>query len=259
MYNQFQIREIFHLEFLRWFNREVESTCYALKGGVNLRFFFKSFRYSEDIDLDIHNIKVHILRDLVMGIFCAKSFQDNLKPYAINRIIPPDITKAKQTETTQRFKVHLITSAGEELFTRIEFSRRGMRGGVVIQPVSDNILRSYKLPPLLIPHYDIQSAVMQKICAISSRSAIQARDILDLYVLSSQWRDIEPGGLETIGRDKFNRAYERVFEVKFEQFRDTVLSYLMPEEQGIYNSSSSWDEVKLKTASFIDELRRQYA
>jgi predicted nucleotidyltransferase component of viral defense system len=211
------------------------------------------------MDLDIHTIGVGILRDLVMGIFCAKSFQYNLIPYTITRVIPPDITKAKQTETTQRFKVHLITSSGEDLFTKIEFSRRGMRKGVVTQPVSDIVLRSYKLSPLLIPHYNIQSTAMQKICAISSRSVIQARDILDLYILSSQWKDVEPEGFKMIGKDKLIKAYERVFEVKFEQFRDTVLSYLIPEEQGIYNNPSSWDEVKLKTANFIDELRRQYA
>jgi len=49
MYNSLQQREIFHLEFLRWFGRKADPKHYALKGGVNMRFFFGSIRYSEEI------------------------------------------------------------------------------------------------------------------------------------------------------------------------------------------------------------------
>lgn len=253
MYNQLQIREIFHLEFLRYFGRKVKAAFYVLKGGVNLRFFFNSFRYSEDMDLDIRDVGVQVLRDLVMNILTSKSFQDSIMVHTIERVIPPDIKKAKQTETTQRFKVHLITSSGKDLFTKIEFSRRGMGNGVVVQPVSDIILRQYKLPPLLVPHYNIQTAVIQKICAISSRSVIQARDVFDLYILSSQLEGFE---VEVINKDKLRKAYEKVFEVSFEQFRDTVLFYLTDEDKDMYNTAGLWDEVRLKVANFINRLRR---
>lgn len=210
------------------------------------------------MDLDVQDIKVHILSDIVMEILNAKSFHLDLKSYSINKIIPLDIAKAKQTETMQRFKIHLITSAGEALFTKIEFSRRGIIEGVFVQSVSDNILRLYRLPPLLIPHYNIQSAVIQKISAVSSRSVIQARDILDLYLLSSQWEDIELK-LGDAWKDRFKKARENVFEVTFEQFRDTVLPYLTDENINVYKTASNWDEVRLKTANFIDELRKRYA
>mgnify|MGYP001601104310 FL=1 len=49
VYNSLQLREIFHLEFLRWLGRKVKPDYYAIKGGTNLRFFFQSFRYSEDM------------------------------------------------------------------------------------------------------------------------------------------------------------------------------------------------------------------
>ncbi|MDD4955835.1 MAG: nucleotidyl transferase AbiEii/AbiGii toxin family protein, partial [Candidatus Omnitrophica bacterium] len=123
IYNQLQLREIFHLEFLRWFGKRINPRNYALKGGVNLRFFFNSFRYSEDMDLDISGIRINSLKDEVMKILTALSFSETLKSFGIEKIVPPDISKAKQTQTTQRFKVHLLTSAGEDLFTKIEFSR----------------------------------------------------------------------------------------------------------------------------------------
>ena len=255
--NPLQLRELFHLEFLRWFNRKIEAEYYALKGGSNMRFFFKSVRYSEDMDVDAIKVDVHTLRDVVMDILKNRNLQDSLRPFGIVRVVPPDISRAKQPRTTQRFKVHLFISSGEELFSKIEFSRRGFKGNIVVQPVSDVILRVYKMPPLLVPHYDITSTALQKIGAIASRSVIQARDIFDLFILSSQCGDAElkKGDLSIEILDK---AYENVFEISFERFRDTVVSYLSLEDRTIYNSSSVWDEVKLKVASFIDILRKKY-
>ena len=93
---------------------------------------------------------------------------------------------------------------------------------------------------------------------ISTRSVIQARDIFDLYILSSQHKPLKTEEIKT-NDAKLTQAYENVFEVSFEQFRDTVVSYLSPEDQTLYNSLSLWDEIKLKAANLIDELRRQHA
>ena len=255
-YNSLQIREIFHLEFLRCFCRKIKAASYALKGGSNLRFFFGSFRYSEDMDLDIRDIAVDVLKDTVMKILKTSSFHDMLKPFGVQRVVPPDMDRAKQTQTTQRFKIHLVTDAGEDLFTKIEFSRRGFEGSCNVQPVSNTILRAYKLAPLLVPHYGIQSAVIQKTSALAGRSAVQARDIFDLYLLSTQWDPFEKSDAE-INKVYFKKALENVFTINFEQFRDTVVSYLSPEDQPTYNTPSLWDEIQLKTSHFIEELQKK--
>ncbi len=262
IYDSLQLREIFHFEFLRWIGKKIKAENYVLKGGVNLRFFFNSFRYSEDMDLDIRGVNVNILKDIVMKILETPSFTDTLNPFGIERIIPPDISRAKQTETAQRFKIHLITSSGDDLFTKVEFSRRGFQGEALIQAVSDVISRSYKMAPLLLPHYEIQSAIMQKIAALASRSIIQSRDVFDLYILHSQYsyaksRQIKK--LDKLDIDKFKKAQDNIFEISFKQFRDTVLNYLAPEDQAIYKTTVSWDEMKLKVANFIDELKEKHA
>lgn len=95
IYNYLQLRELFHLEFLRWFGRKVKAIFYALKGGTNLRFFFNSFRYSEDMDLDIQRLELETLKGRVMAILQSSSFQDILKTYGIERIVPADINRAK--------------------------------------------------------------------------------------------------------------------------------------------------------------------
>lgn len=253
-YNPLQLREVFHLEFLRCLGRAIKAENYAVKGGVNLRFFFKSFRYSEDMDLDARLISVFRLKESVMKILGNRAFLDNLKTFGITRIVAPDACKAKQTETTQRFKIHLISSSGEDLFTKVEFSRRGFTGNAVVQAIDESILRAYKMAPLLAPHYDSMSAAVQKIRALASRSAVQARDAFDLYILRSQC--VSGSSMaEGVDAGAISKARERIFEIGFEQFRDTVVSYLSAEDQAVYNSPERWEEVKLRAAQFIEEAR----
>ena len=256
MYNSLQLREIFHLEFMRRFSRTIKKGKYAIKGGTNLRFFYQSFRYSEDMDIDISGLDIMTLKESVMKILELSSFQDSLRPFGINRIVPPDIAKAKQTETTQRFKIHILNSAGEDLFTKIEFSRRGFKGKIAVEPVRDTILRPYKMLPLLLSHYDVKSAIIQKINALATRTVIQARDIFDLYILKTQISGSEICKIKTSAID-IKKASKNIFEIGFEQFRDTVLLYLSDEDRAEYNSGSNWDEMKLSTAILLDEIGKR--
>jgi predicted nucleotidyltransferase component of viral defense system len=258
-YSELQIREIFHLEFLRFFGRKIKPIFYTLKGGVNLRLFFNSMRYSEDMDLDVEGLRVHVLKDCVMGLLQMPAFKESLQSFGIDRIIPPAIGRAKQTETTQRFKIHLITSAGLDLFTKIEFSRRGMSGETVIQAPSETILRAYKITSMPVPHYDIYSALTQKIGALAGRSMIQARDIFDLYILNSQFDPKSAKRSMRMEKGLLLKAHENIFDVKFKVFRDTVVSYLAPEDQPVYNNPSAWEEIQLKTAGFIKEVGEEDA
>ena len=254
LYTPLQLREIFHLEFLRWLSKKIRTDFYVLKGGVNLRFFFKNIRYSEDMDLDVQGIGVERLKDIVMNILNSSLFQNNLKIFGIEKVIPPDIIKAKQTQTTQRFKIHLITTRGEDLFTKIEFSRRGFKGEISIEPVPEYILREYKITPVIVPHYDIYSMVIQKIEAIARRNIVQARDIFDLYVLSSQYDESADKRKVKLSKSTLAVAQERVFEVSFEEFKDTVISYFSSEDKKIYDSSSLWDEIRLRVSNFIESF-----
>ena len=256
MYDQLQLREIFHLEFMRRFSRTIKKGKYAIKGGANLRFFYQSFRYSEDMDIDISGVDIMTLKENVMKILKSSFFQDSLRPFGINRIVPPNIIKAKQTATTQRFKIHILNSAGEDLFTKLEFSRRGFRGQIAVGPVRDTIIRPYKMLPLLLAHYDVKSAIIQKINALATRTVIQARDVFDLYILKTQISSSEIHMIKASTTD-IKKASKNIFEIDFGQFRDTVLLYLSDEDRTEYNSKSNWDEMKLNTDLFLDEIGKR--
>ncbi len=248
-FNSLQIREIFHLEFLRFFSRKIKAGNYALKGGANLRFFFGSIRYSEDMDIDISGIKTFALKDLVLSILSNSGFLQTMKSYGIEEVISPDMAKAKQTETTQWFKIHLITNAGEDFFTKIEFSKRGLKEGIVMETVAAGILKEYRMTPLLVRHYDIGSAIVQKIHALALRNVVQARDVFDLYMLYGKIGHKKRMEIEV---PVLKKAYENVFSISYEEFRDAVVSYLSEEDQVIYGNPAVWDEIKLKTAEFIE-------
>ena len=142
---------------------------------------------------------------------------------------------------------------GEDLFTKVEFSRRGFKGSGVVEPVFSGILRAYKMAPLLVPHYDAASTVVQKIQALAERTVLQARDIFDLFVLSSQYEKLERSRVD-VNRSVLRNAHDNIFRVDFPRFRDTVVAYLEAEDQPAYSSPPVWDEIKLKTAHFLEEF-----
>lgn len=244
--------EAFHLMFLRALVRAVPLGNFSVKGGCNLRFFFDSPRYSEDIDLDVWDLRVYQLQDKVMSILESGNIKTTARTFNIARVRPPDISRSKQTETVQRFKVHLETSSGEDLPTRIEFSRRGGDNTVKVEPVLEKVLGTYRMPPLIVPHYSAGAAARQKIRALLDRKLLQARDIFDLHVLSTQpeVQNLNLGSM--FSRKEIDTAAARIYAVEYEQFRDTVVSFLDPDDQKRYDSLEVWDQIRLITVSMVE-------
>src|SRR5690606_7293806 len=121
MFSERQACEFFHFTFLERLVRISTPGLYVLKGGVNLRFFCGSPRYSEDMDLDVHTTKVAVttLRKNGYRILKDSAFLRVLRTQGIDTLDINDPTKAKQTETTQRFRVGLVLSSGKRVPTKI--------------------------------------------------------------------------------------------------------------------------------------------
>ncbi|MCX6563298.1 MAG: nucleotidyl transferase AbiEii/AbiGii toxin family protein, partial [Candidatus Aminicenantes bacterium] len=101
IFNSLQSVEVFHLIFLSCLGRKLDKQKWALKGGCNLRFFFRSPRYSDDMDLDVQAIPVDILRIKVNSIISGMPFKMMLE---VRGIAIEHVTEHKQTETTQRWR-----------------------------------------------------------------------------------------------------------------------------------------------------------
>lgn len=250
-FNSLEIREVFHLEFLRSFVRLVKPGTFALKGGSNLRFFFGSIRYSEDMDLDLAGIPVHEVQEKVMKILISKALLSTLQTYRINRLDAPDLSVAKQTATVQRFKVHLHTEAGLDLFTKIEFSRRGLESPFRPEAVLAASLGRYKLGPLIVPHYLAGAALRQKVKALASRKQVEARDLFDLYTLSTQPEAAHSAVWIEVEKAHLLEARERIFSIQYSDYQDKVIPYLLSEDRENYHSELVWDEIRLRVEELI--------
>ena len=252
MWNDRQAIEIFHLLFLRAFGARVDKDLFALKGGCNLRFFLKSIRYSEDMDLDIQTMAVGTLQNNVNRLLETPAFVQILRAQGIELA---KTAQPKQTETTQRWKLTLrVTESGAEVPTKIEFSRRGLDDEKAVESVDAGIIRTYRLYPVIVQHYTVHAALAQKVAALALREQVQSRDVFDLKLL------MDAGGAErplpAIATAHLAAAIDNAMAVDYDAFAGQVLAYLEPEYHGHYGSKQAWNELQEQVVNGLEALRQ---
>lgn len=239
--------ELFHMLFLHQLEKQMDKKLYALKGGCNLRFFFKSIRYSEDIDFDITTISKLTLEKKITKILTSGNFKAILQSYGIEIL---QSNPAKQTETTQRWKLLLrVKQSTLPIPTKIEFSRRNMDTGIAYAAIDSDILSQYRLYPILCNHYTHTTAITQKIKAIIGRTETQARDIFDLKWLLDQSTS---NHTSLFTSEEINIAIKHTNGITYTDYKGQVVAYLMEPYQAFYGSEAQWDHIR---SSVIQHLR----
>lgn len=245
---QVQAIECFHLAFIQVLSARLDQRNYVLKGGANLRYFFNSHRYSEDIDFDALIEEVWKLEEKVDEVLDSSAVTSLLRSKGVT---VERVTKAKLTETTQRWKVLLAVSGRDgTISTKIEFSRRNGDQRWLLEAVPDRVVAPYALRAPTLLHYTAAAAIEQKVKALALRT--QARDVFDLELLFREQRDaVEVGAL---GAATLNAAIERCLELPFEAFEAQVVSFLEPDLVDIYNNASSWEQTQSFVVDRLTEL-----
>ena len=244
-----QIIEYFHLLFLMHLSRVLAQHAYVLKGGCNLRFFMKSIRYSENLDLDLQILSKETLTKNVDKVLASPILQKTLKARGIEL---KHCSKPKQTETTQRWKVLLQTqSMNLSIPTKIEFSRRGIEGGYTLEHVDPEILQPHALFPIFTQHYTLAQALKQKIEALAQRRETQCRDVFDIEHLLCQGATIS---LEDV-KPLIHEAMERCTSLSFSDYKSQVVTFLEKSYQEVYGSPETWDKINWKVFAYLDQLR----
>lgn len=247
MLNERQAIEVFHLLFLHAFGARVDRSLYVLKGGCNLRFYCKSIRYSEDMDLDVHTMSVTTLRNNVERVLTSPTLADAL---LAQRLAVAGHSAPKQTLTTQRWKITLrLLDSQRDLPTKIEFSRRKADAGGELQPVDAEILRRYRLYPVLVQHYGLTPAFEQKVAALALRSETQARDLFDLKLLLDQG-----AAADKALKPLLAKAIENALSIGYDQFAGQVLAYLEPEYQHHYRPRKVWESLQDDVVQRLEAL-----
>lgn len=238
----YQQVEIFHLLFLRHLEAKLDKSLYAVKGGCNLRLFMKSIRYSEDLDIDVRTVARDTLIKKVNGILDSAGLHATLQNKGIEIV---RYAAAKQTDTTQRWKIQLkVAQSALPVPTKIEFSRRQLEPGTELGPVEPELIRAYQLYPILCSHYDKHAACRQKLAALVGRTEVQARDVFDLNLLIDQGADPRP--IDSELQLKLKKIDEVIMSIDFAAFTSQVVSYLSAEYQDYYRSKNVWGEMQDK-------------
>ena len=248
LYSPRESVELFHLVILDLLGRKVDKKLYALKGGCNLRFFFKSIRYSEDMDLDVStSLSKDRLQVVMNRLLESRTIEQILD---VKGIKIQEKSSPKQTETTQRWKFALVIPQSSVLLrTKIEFSRRGIETDLAFDSVDANLIRTYELTPILASHYQRDDACVQKVIALATRKQIQARDVFDLHLLLTS--GVDTAVVNDKAAEYLDQAKENIWAVSYDMFKSQIVSYLHPEYQARYSSSELWDSMILTLANAL--------
>ncbi|MFO1509546.1 MAG: nucleotidyl transferase AbiEii/AbiGii toxin family protein [Steroidobacteraceae bacterium] len=252
MFSARQLREIFHFCFLENLLRIADAKQFVLKGGVNLRFFFRSPRYSEDMDVDVLAGGVATLKKNGYRVLGDPTFRRTLRTYGIADIAINDPDKARHTQTTQRFRVQLITASGEKLPGKVEFSRRAGAGlARVVEPIDPEVARQYHRLGFLCQHYSGEAAAVQKVLALAGRSVTQARDVFDLDILLRGGHAHLPI-LEAVSARDRAVACQNLESLDFAAYSGQVLEFLDEEHRASYGNRPAWNAMVNRVRELLD-------
>jgi predicted nucleotidyltransferase component of viral defense system len=248
--SQAQIIEMFHLLFLRALTSDRQD-WFVLKGGANIRYFFDSPRYSNDIDLDFHGREawqVGQTVDMVLGGPALRTLARQA------RIEIAETSAPKQTDTTRRWKIGLGANGhANTIRTKIEFSdRNGGSDDISAERVPDSIVGPYGLAAPLVAHYGEIAAIEQKIAALALRSETKARDIFDLDLLLRRHYSADSTRPDLSSRHAAQAAH-RALEVPYESFMSEVAPFLETEIADLYDEAD-WDQMRSSVAIALNEL-----
>lgn len=245
----FELREFFHLTLLRLLGTRLSGRSYAVKGGICLRFFHRSPRLSEDMDLDIvSQVRASTLENAVDAVIDGRAMLATLMPLGVTAI---KATKPKQTDTTQRWKVMLRMGADAELRTKVEFSRRREDIRFSNGVPDANLLRRYKSTPFAAQYYDAAHMSAQKIIALAADGRNALRDLFDLHHLFYT-AGSKPEEVSALLDPKVPRAAaEKIASFTFDAFQEQVVPYLPAELMAIYRDSAVFDKQKDEASAML--------
>ncbi len=246
-----QIIETFHLLFLRVLLVKGADWC-TLKGGANLRYFFDSPRYSNDIDLDFQSKASWTIAKKVGGLLEGRTQLAVLARQS--KIGLAEVSASKETETTLRWKIALSAAEHDQLIrTKVEFSGRdGQSDDVALRSVPNEIVAPYGLHSPCVLHYRRGAAIAQKIAALALRSETKARDIFDLDLLLRQ-HNAEGEDLSGVDPAYAKDAAERAMSIPFASFTSEVAPFLDAELASLYDEAS-WDNMRMTVADGLDAI-----
>src|SRR5712692_4433492 len=234
-----KVIEQFHLAFVEVAAVRLPIADLVLKGGANMRFFFRSPRRSRDIDFNYLGTRSESFAGRVDEVLKSRALAELLRQHEITLVNP---RRYKQTETTRRWKLSLQTSAVESADSKIEFSaREESLDDFELRPIDPELARRLGGRSVPINRYGAIAMVTQKVGALRHRSETQPRDIFDLDLLFRTHPDaLTQAPLE---QRSLQEAFERARALTYQEYRTTVVDYLEEEIVDVLGTENAWNDM----------------
>lgn len=249
-----QIAESFHLAFLQALATRVNQAAWALKGGANLRFFYASERFSEDIDLDTFDIEPWAFQERVDQTLSSDLLARTLRTLGthIDHLNPKE-----RSGTKSKWVIGLMRPPERDLvYTQIEVSHREYpyRDFVKVEPVTEGAVAPYAvaLRRPTFGHYLPRAAIAQKVQALWDRDVRQPRDVFDLDLLFRIAPDAVKRG--DIAEEDLKAAITRIYEIGYDEYRSKILSFIEPEVLPVYEGVGVWESMQMTVAERLEGL-----
>lgn len=262
-YDSLRSLEAFHVRLLLQLSADAKGALY-LKGGVNLRLFYGSPRYSEDMDFDAEARVRERLRSVIPKIISHPQFVSPLRDFGLRGVVLRE-GPTKDTATTLRFKMGLDLGGDTAEPTKVEISFRSTDPGAPQAPEPATSAEPVaSVAEVYVPrgtswaqvrHYPHASTIWQKLRALALRTEVQARDVFDLHHLMHErfGRVPETQLRAHLSADLLQQAEDRTMDVDPGQFAEKVVRYLPEEIRD--ELIARWDDMRTEVAYQIRSIK----
>jgi hypothetical protein len=259
---EIEAREAFHtllLAFIPSAYREptgVRPAPLRLKGGVNLRLFHASERFSEDIDFDLTPARGPQFLTQLRRLLVDPSFRRALLRVGIEDLTLSALEGGGSDSAGFKQKVRLIRG-GVSLPTKIEGSYREETAPeeAVAAPIPQSFVARYRLGNApIVAGYPAPVAICQKMIALSRRDPPQTRDMYDLdHLITTHSSDIVEMGrrmvLARLTSEQLRRASDTVLAFTRSQFEGQVVEFLPLSRQN--DVAADWDRLQTRVWEWL--------
>jgi predicted nucleotidyltransferase component of viral defense system len=244
-----QVVESFHLALMTVL-AERGRDAFVLKGGASLRFFLKSVRYSEDVDIDVPTMEQWRFTEKIKAAVESESLKRLLA------LLGTEMTQGyrKDSSATKEDWPFELTHSDLPVSarTRLEVSYRESNypdDASFADKPADEIVAPYarSLRAPLIRRYRIDVAMSQKVRALYGRKETQPRDVFDLDFLFRGWPD-RPSDLDEA---EIGAAIDRAYSISFGEYASKVVAMLDPAIASLYKEEATWGDMQQRV---IDTL-----
>jgi predicted nucleotidyltransferase component of viral defense system len=234
--SELEIREAFHCVLLAHLPADYRASAIGvpplrLKGGVNLRLFHSSPRYSEDMDFDLSPARgARFIEHLRRLLNDSVRFRRHLLTLGIQ-----DLAVSELDGGDGGFKQKVgVLVGGVRYPTKVEvaYHEETAPAEAVIVTIPEPFHGRYRLgEPVRVAAYPSTTALWQKVLALSRRTAPQTRDVFDVDHLQRQVGTNVTAAARAMIRarmrlDQVRTAAEVVAQFTAAQFRDQTATYL---------------------------------